>query len=256
MKIDFALMSSTPDPFYIDFWPLVANMWRDVIGIEPVLIYSPDDGAVLDESHGLIIRIPEVPGVPPYLQALWSRYWYTQFWSDKVLVISDVDMLPISRSYFVDQLESIPDTTYLHLDGKYPRLPSCYHVAMGKKFQETLEINMNFSSSLYRIMEHLGHEGLSPLPLVFWGADESYSTSRLVGKNRIEMFSRGWPSGRIDRNNWIYDPLKISDYIDAHLPRPFSEHKKEIFKLDAEVREHHRAILAVETLATFPAGQP
>jgi len=218
-------------------------MWRDVIGIEPILIYSPDDGATLDESHGLIIRIPEVPGVPPYLQALWSRYWYTQFWSDKVLVISDIDMLPISRSYFVDKLDSIPDTIYLHLDRKHPRLPSCYHVALGKNFQQILDINKNFSESLYCIMRHLGHEALSPLPLVFWGADESYATSRLYSNTGVEIHSRGWPSGRIDRNDWTYDSSKMSEYIDAHLPRPFSEHREQITKLDTEVREHHRVIL-------------
>lgn len=255
MKIDIAVVSSTPDPFYLDFWPLIARTWRDVMDIEPVLIYTPNDGAELDDSHGKIIPMPQVHGVPSYLQALWSRYWMTQFWPDKTIILSDIDMLPLSRSYFVDRLESIPDSTYLHLTREHPRLPSCYHVATGSNFKRVLNLGMDFPSSLYCIMRHLGHEGLSALPLPFWGADESYATSRLFSNTDIEMFERGWPSGRIDRNAWNYDPANMSQYIDAHLPRPFSEHEDTILKLETEVRKYHQVAPVADRLEPIRTGQ-
>lgn len=253
MKIDLAIMSSTPNPFYLDFWPVVAAMWRDVMGIKPVLLYTPDDGAPVSEEWGEVIRLPKVPGVPPYLHALWSRYWIPQRWPGKVSIISDIDMLPLNRKYFVDELADILDTAHVHLTPTNNRLPSCYHVAKGWKYKEVLELDEDFSRSLYRIMDHMTVEGLAPRPLVFWGSDESYATQKLKTCTNLISPIRG--KKRIDRCDWNYDPQNLSDYADSHLLRPYTVHEERILKLDAEVRKHHQVAPVEDKFEPAPIVQ-
>lgn len=51
-----------------------------------------------------------VPEIPVYLQCLWVRYWIPSQYPDTVCMISDIDMFPISKNYFLESIRDIPDT--------------------------------------------------------------------------------------------------------------------------------------------------
>lgn len=233
MRIDIAIVSSTPDPFYLDFWPVTARCWRE-LGIEPVLLYVPDDGGDVPPSVGSLLRIPGVSGIPDYLQALWARYWFTRHFWRRIVILSDIDMLPLSRRYFVGKLSVFDDADYVHLTASADRLPSCYHVARGDVFSEVLGLEDSFESSLQAVMLRHREAGRVCKPVDFWAADEFSATERIraSGYSRLRLLPRR-AFTRIDRAKWRYSDflLKHEHYIDAHLPRPFAEHKEEILRL-------------------------
>ena len=115
MKIDKVIMSCDDNPLYADFWKPVSEVWKKRFDIDPVLIYFGDNK--LDETFGQVIPVKPIEGIPSYAQAQWARFWFPTLELNTVQIISDIDMFPISRSFFIDQLEAIPDDQYVHLFG-------------------------------------------------------------------------------------------------------------------------------------------
>ena len=56
MKIDRVILSSDTNPYYLDFWPIVAKAWVKM-GIKPTLALVGNEPVEIDESLGDIIRI-------------------------------------------------------------------------------------------------------------------------------------------------------------------------------------------------------
>lgn len=238
MKIDLAIMSSNDDPMYLDFWPVVSRQWKEKLGVDPVLLYFGTGNP--SEEYGIVVNMgTDYENIP--LATCWARYWYPSLYSDKVSIITDIDMIPLSRQYFIDQIKDFPDSAYIHLNPcieTYTRLPSCYHVAKGSTFKELLKLHDSFRDSYNNLLSHYfdnstcyvkgGNEK--------WCYDEYYATSVLMKqRDRIALMPReGGESGRrIDRTNWIYDNQLLSEgyYFDSHSLRPYSKYKEEIDKL-------------------------
>ncbi len=158
MKIKYALMSSNSDPEYLDFWPVVAEAWQK-LGITPVLFYIPDHPAdapvVPQEAPGTQVHtVPLLPDVHLVLQASLLRYWGSCKYPNDVVIISDIDLLPLSRRFFVERLREVADDCYVHLKvsrvgyghftlcetaaggrrdaTKMRYLTACYHIAKGE----------------------------------------------------------------------------------------------------------------------------
>ena len=102
MKIDKVIHSCDNNKFYLDFWPLVSKIWKVKFNVEPILAFIGDEDVEIDDTYGTVIRMGDVKGVPKYLQALWVRYWLPVTELDTVWMISDIDMLPISKEYFIE----------------------------------------------------------------------------------------------------------------------------------------------------------
>lgn len=249
MKVDLAIHSSDSNPLYLDFWPLVSRMWKEHLGVTPVLIYIDENQSIpIDETYGSVVRMKPVPGIPIYMQCLWVRYWYPSQHPDKVSILCDIDMFPISKKYFVEQIKDVPDTKYVHLNplqikGDY-FFPSCYHIARGSLFKSVLQLPNSWEASIQAVWESkLGytHEVFSGVQ--YWGADELYATQKLKDypeKGVFLFFPRHHL--RIDRTMWEYSikDLRSDVYADSHSLRPYSDprYKSYIDKLISEIYTH------------------
>lgn len=236
MKIDYAIVASDDNPTYLDFWPIVAKLWLR-LGITPVLLYF---GKTLPQPCGGKIVTMQAAVNPP-LATCWARYWWVGQQEEKVSIISDIDMLPFSRWYFVDQIKKYETNAYIHLNpclNTYTRLPSCYHVATGRRFQECLSIKGSFEESFSELLskkfdENLAYqqEGLKNK----WCYDEFHATELLLKRDDIVYIQRdgGQNGRRIDRSDWCYDDRKCKDdyYFDSHSIRPYGDYKKQIDRL-------------------------
>ena len=100
MKIDKVIVSCNDNPFYSDYWPVVSRVWKEMIGIEPVLVYL-GDASKLSSEYGTVVELEKLDNVPIHTQAQWARYWYTQFEPDTMWLISDIDMMPLSKQYLL-----------------------------------------------------------------------------------------------------------------------------------------------------------
>lgn len=246
MKLDLAIHSSDSNPLYLDFWPLVSRMWKQHIGVDPVLIYIDENQSIsIDETYGKVIRMKPIPGVPVYLQCLWVRYWYPSQHPDKVSIICDIDMFPISKRYFLEQIKDVSDSKYVHLNPiKGAPLPSCYHVAKGYLFKKVLQLPDSWEQSIRELFSsklgstHYAFKGFDK-----WGADESYATQKLneyPQKDIFHFIKRN--HRRIDRSHWEYtiEDIKNDIYADSHSIRPYSNilYRQYIDKLIDEIYKY------------------
>lgn len=247
MKIDKVIHSSDDKEFYLDFWPIVSEIWSKKFKIEPVLLYFGEGNP--SEKYGKVIKMPIVDGVPVNTQCQISRYWIPVTEPESVWMTSDIDMLPISRPYFKDWIADISDEKWVHLNSdpkeSYPNIVylCCYNIAMGKTFEEILQLPKRFEDFVkIGFWKENTHEytplGLSGA-LHHWGADEMWSSRKLnqfEDQGRIvRKFRECGPHEchRIDRLKWKWneDMVKNEYYYDCHAIRPYKENKSSIDKL-------------------------
>jgi hypothetical protein len=176
--------------------------------------------------------------IPSYAFALMMRSLLAIRFTEDFSIISDVDMLPLKRSYF-----SVGDKSQLHyfdpgVLGKPPyKIATCYVGALGHLWQKLLkvteaEVTPAYLESIYEKYNRQIQNGKRPerKKYVFWDIDQLYITDALL---RSEEFQNNLhkpsqrrtgsdphiPGDRIDRADWKFDPKIAQDYIDAHMVR-------------------------------------
>ena len=167
-------------------------------------------------------------------QSQIARLYITKYYKNKVCLISDIDMLPLSKSYFVDDIQNIDNNNLIIFSSDaYPntvRYPMCYNAAKGEVFDQIMKFEETFEEFAIK----LDRMGLG------WDTDELYFAKMVnlfYNQSIITKLNRGWNFGvaknRIDRSKWTYDKSKLQSkgYIDSHSLRPYSSFKTEIDSL-------------------------
>ena len=116
MRITHCLMSSDSNPEYLDFWPVVAKAWLK-LDIRPVLFYiQTDKNRHPEQIADCPVHILEpIPDISIKIQASSLRYWGCCYYPDNIVVISDIDLIPLSREFFIDRLREADDDSYIHI---------------------------------------------------------------------------------------------------------------------------------------------
>lgn len=143
MKISKAIVSSNRNPKYRDFWPLVSQAWRN-LGIEPVLIYTDNDDFECEGSYGEVIRI-FVDGVDTVFASQTVRLLAPALFPDEVSITSDIDCMPLSKSYFQRHINQIHDDKFVvyRSSGATPgnQMAMGYNAAKGKTWAEIFDVH-------------------------------------------------------------------------------------------------------------------
>lgn len=223
------ILSTDANEKYIEFWPLVAKAWKEIVGITPTLALIADENVKIDESLGDVIRFEPLPDIPTSLQAQVIRLLLPIYFPEDVCIISDIDMIPLKKSYFVNSITQFPDNRFIiYRDKAYKnteRYPMCYNAAKGKVFSEVFNI---YSPAQIPDKIRAWHK-----KELGWHTDELVLTKKVIKwhtrTNRCVKLGHR-TTKRIDRGFWGYDKtlLKKRYYIDAHLPRPYRKFKQKI----------------------------
>lgn len=229
-----AIMASDNNPTYLDFWPIVAQAWGKIIGIRPTLALIADKNTVIDETIGDVIRFDPIPGVSTAQHAQLIRMLLPIYYPDDICIISDIDMLPLNKGYFLDPLAKIGKKQIIvYHDRVYKpqakRIPMCYVAGKGNTFKEVFHINAidEIPGLIY------AWSILNPS----WTADEEILYTYLSQWHKWTNYCQflGFEATfvtqhRIDRFNWQYniELLRNEFYHDAHLLRPLSKYEKEL----------------------------
>lgn len=233
MKIELVIHSSDSNPMYLDFWPLVSKVWNIRFGLRPLLVYIDEDHTIpIDTTYGDVIKMKPVPDIPVYLQCLWVRYWIPTQFPDKVCMISDIDMFPVSRYYFGEMIANVSNDKYVHLNAFHECLPSCYHVAKGSLFKKVLRLHDRWEDSIQMLnsLAIVPNEYNSSIEFLKdkqqWGIDEKYAgvcVRNYPDTGLFVLFNR--THGRIDRSFWKWSETEISLdlYADSHSIRPYRD---------------------------------
>lgn len=243
MKTIKAIVSSDDNPFYYEFWNDVSYVWKEIFQIEPVLIYiSNRENKSLSREFGEVVRIPEEDDIPKYLQGQLARIYYAKLFQKDICMLSDIDMIPINKKYF-DKNKIINNTkndSFFHLNPvkrEFGQYPMCYYIGYGKTFnrlfgdstwKEFLKnvIDYNFTANKlgYVLPNKIKNNH-------FWFSDELYLFTKIKEKkinlNLNDNFIE--EKFRISREQILQIDLKNNyDFIDCHMPRPFSLYSRQI----------------------------
>jgi len=235
------ILSTNTNPTYFDFWPIAAKAWEKRIGLKPTLALICDEDVEVDESVGEVIRFQPIPGVPTSLYAQVVRLFLPVMYPDDVCIIGDIDMIPISKSYYMDRVTDLSDDVFvLYRDTCYPpdiswwTIP--YIAAKGSTYGEIF--GLKSISEIPQLIKKWAAQGYG------WHTDEilmtrclkqwDAKTRKLVKLGSSDLLLED--GRRIDRGNWQYDADKLVNedyYVDCHSIRPYKDHKAEVDKLAA-----------------------
>lgn len=234
LRIDRVIVSSDANPLYVPFWPIVAKTWKQLVGITPTLILVAPKDVVVDESLGDVIRVEPIPGIPTAFQAQVIRLLAPAYYEDDVCIISDIDMIPLSKDYFVNSVAEIDQTCFVTFkDGAFagqsiPEYPMCYNVAKGSVFKELF--NIESVAEIPTIIAHWYALGWG------WTTDQQilYRTLNAWHQQTNRLVKLGHTvDKRVDRGWWGYDPhlVRSGYYVDCHMLRPYHHYEHQLMEL-------------------------
>lgn len=220
--IKYAIVSSDNSE-YFDYWPVIEQAWNK-IGITPILVHISGNEIKME---GNVITLPEIDGIKSSFQAQMARMWVMTMLQGSCL-ISDIDMMPLSRKYFCDTA-GMYDTTNIvsycsdaaeRFDGT---IPMCYILADAAIFATLL--GDHHWERWIKNMADKCDQG--------WSCDQWYLTQLLESYPKTVHLKRGWsPAGvafnRLDRISWF---PSSDQYVDAHLLRPYKDNEAAILSL-------------------------
>jgi hypothetical protein len=229
LELKRVILSTNDNPNYIQFWPIVAPLWQE-IGLTPTLILVAKQNCPIDESLGDVIRFEPLTDISEAFQTQNLRLLLPILFPGEGCLIADIDMLPMSRTYFTEEAKECPSEAFLvYRDKAYgpesKRYPMCYVAAEGQVFSSVFGVtHFGQFASLLRNWAAQGYG---------WETDEimMYKYLNFWEELGNQVFKLGHSVGpRLDRSEWDL-ALKAKDigkYIDCHCPRPYSAHAAEI----------------------------
>lgn len=236
LKIDRVILSTNDNPNYIQFWPVAAKAWQEIVGVRPTLALIASKEVQVDTRYGDVIRFEPIAGVSTAFYAQCVRLLLPALFPTEGCLLADIDMMPLQRKFFIDNIKKISDDAFvIYRDKAYwfwkPRVYMCYNAAKGKVFQEI------FGATSYQdipdIIARWHQLGLG------WSTDERllYTYLKSWKKRKTNLAKLGYSKNtncRIERR-LIYDSEKIlkNRYIEMNCPRPYTVHKG---KIDAIIR--------------------
>jgi len=225
--IDYIIISSDDNPTYKDLYHIVAKRWYDM-GFKTYYINITNEESLKTNKYGVVHSIKALPDYSTAFQSQIVRIFANKF-IDGVTLISDIDMLPISKTYFESNTNFLTDDNIIIYSGQpyvdVPYFPMCYILAPTTKLKKIFNLDiLSYKEFCLDVMESVG---------VKWNSDEHYLYNKLNEcKDDLIIKDRVF-NNRIDRSNWNYDIdlLKNGYYLDSHLLRPLSIHNTEIMRL-------------------------
>jgi hypothetical protein len=246
---DLVVLSCDSNPKFIEFWPLVSRAWYKLFGVQSLLTVIGQSELFHMEQlreHGEVIQLDPVPGIPLPNQAKMARYWMAAHLNE-VALINDLDLLPLVSSYVYQFLKQRPPDhlltlgTELYTGKERGKFTAGYLTAEGHIWRKLVNpkrlewrpfiesfIGVRHFDDKEDIQRDVHHED----PNTF--SDESV-LRYLLAVNPVPVIHapRGYSvytDRAIDRANWRIDPQKLANgtYVEAHLLRPWSQHKEAI----------------------------
>lgn len=234
MKIDYAIIGSDLNPLYLDFWPTVSKVWKKIFNITPVLgLICDENSDFIEDEFGLVKKFKSIGEIDEGFQSQIIRHWLPKELNGNI-IISDIDIVPLSRQYFIDQVNNFDDEKFYIMSSDHfecnrnREIPMCYNIANSNFYAEVLELDRSWPEFCLKLNEmKLG-----------WTTDQKFLWLKVQSQlyrnpEKIVSLNRGWSNyanNRIDRLFWNYEPslVKAGYYIDSHLLRPYSLYKNQV----------------------------
>ena len=130
---------------YLQIFPLIHKVWKKRFNLECycVLISKTIPDYLKDYKENIILFDP-IEGLNNIYVAQVIRLLYPVLFPDKTILITDLDIIPVKKEYFIKPLEFVHDNTFVTYTERYKKQEMyaiCYNVAKGKTFQKMFGIS-------------------------------------------------------------------------------------------------------------------
>ena len=138
MKITKVILVCDAHPLYYPFAKDVYDLWEKRLGITPQLYIISNDKLPINFENRNVKYITPIQEIPTKFQAQVIRLLLPSLFPNDYVIISDIDMLPISKKYFGKVLKYIPDDIFLQY---FYNNQICYNLAKGSLWKEIFEVD-------------------------------------------------------------------------------------------------------------------
>lgn len=234
MKLGTIITATNLNPLYSDFIPMFVDAWKRLFPeCDIVVLLIADSIPDHLEAYKHSIRLIEPnPNLHSAFHAQCIRLLYPQcIERDEGVLITDMDMIPLNRSYYEDSIRHVlPDTFVSYRNNSYPdELYMCYNVAHPSVWKQMFEgetLEQWYSLDFYD--GNSGGSGWNIDQRVLTKKFDQHSGNRVILSDRITRYYRLCRSD----NQAFQDVHKLcSDvrngvYSDYHCLRPYSDYKE------------------------------
>jgi len=245
MKLQCVLTATTADPMYMDFVPLFVEAWKKLyptVDVKIILVHDriPLELEIYRENLILFRPLPRVSNafVSQYIRLLYPAL-LTQY--EHGVLITDVDMLPMSSTYYTEPIEHIAENAFVYYRDKCTvnsELAMCYNVAAPKTWMEIFHVYglqqvEERIEEIYSLLDHYEVAGRG------WNVDQTdllkyvtlwnQTTGRFVALNDTATGFR-----RLCRSSFyswstnleqLKHDIVAGNYSDYHCLRPYHQFK-------------------------------
>lgn len=145
MKIDLVLTAGNINHHYLQLYPLVYTVWKKRFNLDCYLVLiSKDIPDYLQDYKDYIILFDPIENINDVYIAQVIRLLYPAIFKEKTVLISDLDIIPVKKNYFIEPIKYLHNDTFVSYTNRYYKqnmYAICYNVGKGNTFGKMFNIN-------------------------------------------------------------------------------------------------------------------
>jgi hypothetical protein len=242
MKLDCILTAVDDNPLYTEFIPIFIQAWTKLVPeADIIILYIGDFIPTEYEQYSKnIILIEPIDGISTAFMSQYIRLLYPAMLSyTGGVLITDMDMLPMSRSYYVDTIKDIPSDKWIYyrdvLMDDWKQIAMCYNIAIPSVWYELFPIKTMIDLNTHIKVRYAKIHNYNPTTLSGWCTDQEDVYRLIMEWNAktgrfIYLKDVNTRFCRLDRSPTLSLATlslgTLCNYTDYHAMRPYSWYKE------------------------------
>jgi hypothetical protein len=224
MKLSCVLVSCNENTHYLNFWPIVKQAWWNICKVPCLMVYIGNEKPEELKDDAAVILWKPIEGWPTATQAQVIRILFPALLKcDGAVLLSDMDIMPLQKEFFLDSLATFSDDMFVSLRGideGEKQIYICYVAATPKTWSEVFGIKT--SDDIYNTMKELSMKNRSD----GMHGGTGWCTDQLVLYEKVKEWIHKKP-GRYGEIPWTREiPRLDRGYLGEWIPmRPETEKK-------------------------------
>lgn len=242
MILDCVISACNENPLYIEFVPYFIKTWKKLypnVDVKVILIANNIPNELIEYTNNLILFHP-LENISTAFISQYIRLLYPAILNYKNgILITDIDMIPMNRTYYTKNIENIPDNKFIYMRDamlEAKEIAMCYNVALNVTWKEIFGINnlddvINILKDVYKSIEYVdGHNNKG------WNIDQinffnyvmnwnNKTKNFVVLSDKNTNFSRLCRDSFMQPNNLFVNLVRNGFFSDYHCLRPYHAYK-------------------------------
>lgn len=234
MLLSYVLTATNDNPIYLDFIPIFIKTWNKLYPDTKVLIILIADN--LPENYKKykdnIKLFKPIEGVKTCFTSQIIRLFYPCILNSKDgVLITDIDILPMNRTYFTDNIKLYDNTKFIYYRGNIcfeeNQIAMCYNIANSNVWKDIFNINneTDILDNIKKIYSINNSWFADQLTLFKFVMNWNKKTNNLICLNEEHTKFK-----RLNRNTFNINDIEIilsnNVFSDYHCLRPMSEYSE------------------------------